>query len=141
MFTVNKTPTVKDIRWFAAGMIIGLPLLAALIYALRARTSNPTSFLSLLLFIVAVLGILMGVTAILSPTWGRKLYIAWMRLTLPIGLAMSTVLLSLMYFLVLPIFSLIVRRRDPLRRKLGGQTYWEDYRTHQPNLERMRRPF
>jgi hypothetical protein len=41
----------------------------------------------------------------------------------------------------LPLFSLIVRFGDPLRKKLGGATYWEPYRPHEPTLERMRRPF
>ncbi|MEK7710827.1 MAG: hypothetical protein AAB341_02930, partial [Planctomycetota bacterium] len=64
-----------------------------------------------------------------------------MTATAPVGIVMSTILLTMLFMLILPVFSLIVRMGDPLRKKLGGATYWEDYKAHEPTLERMRRPF
>jgi hypothetical protein len=69
------------------------------------------------------------------------LYVTWMRASTPIGLAMSTVLLSVLFLFMLPLFSLVVRLGDPLRKKLGETTYWEDYKPHEATLERMRRLF
>jgi hypothetical protein len=44
--------------------------------------------------------------------------------------------------IVLPPFSLLVRRKDPLRRKRTKEgSYWEDYKPYEPTLERMKRLF
>ncbi len=71
----------------------------------------------------------------------RPVYVAWMTVTVPIGLVMSTVLLTVLFVFVLPLFSLIVRWSDPLQKKLGASTYWEEYKPHEHTLERMRRLF
>ena len=144
MLTVNKNPSVRDLRWFAVGMLVGFPMLAGLlIYLSRVPgEGRPSSSLALTLAIsLSAVGVLAGLIALTSPRLGRKLYIAWMTLTMPIGMLMSTLLLTVLYFVFLPVFSLIVRRHDPLRKKLGGPTYWEDYKPHEPTLDRMRRPF
>jgi hypothetical protein len=144
VFKVNKNPSARDVRIFAIGLLIGFPAFAMVLLCLaRTRTgmaqSSPFTFgMAMGLCAVGVVG---GMLAFLSPALGRKLYIAWMTLTLPIGIVMSTVLLSLIYFALLAPFSVIVRRKDPLRKKLGGPTYWEDYKPHEPTIERMRRPF
>ena len=55
---------------------------------------------------------------------------------------MSTVMLSLVFLVLLPVFALIVRRSDPVRRRLhDGNTYWEDPSPFEPTLDRMRRMF
>ncbi len=72
----------------------------------------------------------------------RTIYVAWMTVAVPIGVVMTTVLLTVLFGLLLPIFSFIVRLGDPLRRRLAaGTTYWEPYKRHEPTLERTRRPF
>lgn len=144
MFTVNRNPTPRDLYWFALGMLVGFPAVAMLLmYFSRAKAAagHATPVVTALAVGLAVAGILAGASALILPAIGRRLYIAWMTLTVPIGLVMSTLLLTLLYFLLLPVFSLIVRRQDPLRKKLGGPTYWEDYKPHEPTLDRMRRPF
>ncbi len=143
MFTVNKNPSPRDVRWFALGMLAGFPLLAILFYMARARAGGDhvTLFATSLAIGVFAIGVLTGMAALAAPSAGRWLYVAWMTLTLPIGVVMSTLLLSLIYFLFLPVFSWVVRRNDPLRMKTGGSTYWENYKPHEPTIERMRRPF
>ena len=64
-----------------------------------------------------------------------------MRTTVPVGTVMSTVLLTAVFVVVLPLFSIVVRLGDPLRKKLGGATYWEDYKPYEHTLDRMRRLF
>lgn len=144
MFTVNRNPTPRDLQWFALGMLVGFPMVSMLLlYFSRAKSADghATSVVTGLAIGLTTAGVLSGVIALALPHVGRKLYVLWMTLTVPIGLVMSTILLTVMYFVLLPVFSLIVRRQDPLRKKLGGPTYWEDYKPHEPSLERMRRPF
>jgi hypothetical protein len=48
--------------------------------------------------------------------------------------------MTVFYFTILVPFTLI-RLKDPLRVRLGGDSYWEPYRNEEPTLERFRRPF
>lgn len=146
MFTINRNPSPRDLRWFALGMLVGLPVIAGLLtYLARSGSGAGEGRSSIVTMAVAIglsaIGILAGLIALTSASLGRRLYVAWMTLTMPVGLFLSTILLSLIYFLFLPVFSFIVRRHDPLRKKLGGATYWEDYKPHEPTIDRMRRPF
>ncbi len=144
MFKVNKNPSARDLRVFALGLLIGFPVFSLLVlYFARTRTGlgQPSPFTFAMAMSLCAVGVAGGLLALLSPALGRKLYMGWMALTLPIGIAMSTLLLSVIYFVLLAPFSLIVRRQDPLRKKLGGPSYWEDYKPHEPTIERMRRPF
>lgn len=125
-------------------MAVGFPAISLLLlYLIRARSAEGSLSTAALVLAggFSLAGVVAGLLALYSPRLGRKLYIAWMTMTLPVGLLMSTLLLTILYFLLLPVFSLIVRRKDPLRKKLGGPTYWEDYKPHEPTIERMRRPF
>jgi len=143
MFTINKNPSLRELRVFAVGML-GIPLVIFLVLSVW-RSRHPGELIPPVWLAAAiglsVLGLSSGMIALTSAKAGRALYIAWMTATLPIGIAMSTLLLTALYFGLLPIFAIIVRRQDPLRKKLGGATYWEDYRPHEPTIERMRRPF
>jgi len=59
-----------------------------------------------------------------------------------IGTIMTTIMLTILFIVLLPLFSLIVRLGDPLRKKItSGPTYWEDYKPHEASIERMKRPF
>jgi hypothetical protein len=87
------------------------------------------------------LGAAFAVICSASYSPGLRLYVAWMTMALYIGTVVSFVLLSLMFLILLPVFSLI-RLRDSLRLKLKSSgTYWEDHRPHEPTLERMSRMF
>lgn len=143
MFTINRDPTLRDLRWFAGAMLAGFPLLALLLIWTIGRNAEGQFSRVIVGVAVAltVVGLGVGTISLVSRKLGRNLYVAWMTLTMPIGVGVSTALLTVLYFVFLPVFSLIVRRHDPLRKKLGGTTYWEDYKPHEPTLERMRRPF
>lgn len=76
-----------------------------------------------------------------SVTAGRRLRAVWMAVSTVLGGFMTAVLLTLLYFLFLPFFAWI-RWRDPLRTRLHRDgSYWENPSTHEPTLERMRKPF
>ena len=90
------------------------------------------------------LWILGGVVAILSltsPSIGKPIYVAWMSVAAAIGFVTVPLLLTILYFVLLPVFSLI-RFKDPLRLKLRrGDSYWEPHTPIDATIERMQRPF
>ena len=66
---------------------------------------------------------------------------AWMIGATGIGKVMLPVFLTLVFFILLPVFTL-VRLADPLRMKLTKEaTYWEPHKPHEATVERMLRPF
>jgi hypothetical protein len=150
MFTVNRNPSPQELRKFGSAMWLGFGVIAALIWWRSwAKAEAPRGFLdwsgsgwqmaSVLLFVLGA-----GLFAIsrISPSLTKTINVTWMSLFVPVGVFMSTMLLSVVFFVFLPIFSLIVRLNDPLRKKLhAGATYWEDYRHYEPSFDRMRRLF
>ncbi len=147
MFTVNKNPSVSDLRKFGWAMLFGLGVIGAILWVVAWRRYGGGSFgwsgaagqhIAVGLF---VLGVGLCVIGTAAPSLARPVYIAWMSVTVPIGLVLSSVLLTVVFVFVLPLFSLVVRLGDPLRKKPGGKTYWEDYKLYEHTLERMRRLF
>lgn len=147
MFTVNKNPSVSDLRKFGWAMLLGFGVIGVILWVVAWRRYGGGSFgwsgaagqqVAVGLF---VLGAGLGALSLLSPASAKPVYVAWMTVTVPIGIAMSTVLLTVLFVFVLPLFSLVVRWGDPLRKKLGGTTYWEDYKPHEHTLDRMARLF
>ena len=92
--------------------------------------------------IVVAAGTLVLFSSIISLGVGKVIYKTWITGATALGTCLTFFVLTLMYFLVLPVFSLI-RFRDPLRLKLLGndETYWEDHRHHESTLERSQRLF
>lgn len=79
---------------------------------------------------------------LIAPMAAKPIYVGWMSVAVPIGIAVSTILLTLLYFILLPFFSIVVRMGDPVRRKLDPEgSYWEDHAPFEPSLDRMRRLF
>jgi hypothetical protein len=85
-------------------------------------------------------GLVLGLVCIILPRAGRYIHRVWMGLGRGLGMVMTTVLLTALFFLFLPFFQFI-RLSDPLRRRLGADSYWEPHRSQEPTLERMARPF
>jgi hypothetical protein len=148
MFTVNKSPSVGDLRKFGWAMLLGFGVIGAVLWTAawgKYGGSGPLGWSGSGAQVVALclwaLGAGLCALSLYSPASAKPVYVTWMRATAPIGIVMSTILLTLVFVLVLPLFALIVRMGDPLRKKLGGSTYWEDYKPHEPTLERMRRLF
>ncbi len=148
MFTVNKNPSEAELRKFGWAMLTGFGVIGAILWFLAWRKYGESGLLDWTgtgLQMVAlcswVLGIGLFALSLTSAASAKPVYISWMTVTVPIGIVMSTVLLTVLFVLLLPLFSLIVRMGDPLRKKLGGRTYWEEYRPHEHTLDRMRRLF
>ncbi len=148
MFVVNRNPSAVELRKFGSAMIIGFCVIAAVLW-LSAWFRGGTAALAwsgsgrqIAAIVCAVLGAALFGLSRVSLSTTKVVYVGWMSAAVPVGLFMSQVLLTILFVLLLPLFSLIVRFGDPLRRKISAQpSYWEDYKHYEPTLERMRRPF
>ena len=145
MFTVNRNPSESDLRKFGRAMLIGFGAIAVVLWIGAAWRSGASAWTGAGAQVAAIVSASLGAAFFAlsraSRSMTKTVYVGWMTATAPVGIVMSTILLTVLFVLILPVFSLIVRMADPLRRKLGGSTYWEDYKPHEPTLERMRRPF
>ncbi|UCD27586.1 MAG: hypothetical protein JSV03_10760 [Planctomycetota bacterium] len=151
MQAVNMNPNVSQVRTFGLVMLGGLCVIGAVLWykgLLPAAGWWPDAgwgWRGNGWHVTAVIlwgsGILFAATCIGSYVPGRILYVVWMTIAMYLGMVMSTFLLSILFFLLLPIFSLI-RFKDPLRLKLKQQgSYWEEHDPHEATLDRTRRPF
>lgn len=133
VFIVNREPSAAELRKFGGAMVLGFGVIGGIVLWAGAMG-------------VAIglwsLGAALFLLTRISLAAAKPVYVVWMTAASFAGIVMSTVLLTLLYFTFVPVFSLIVRRGDPLRKKLhAGPSYWEDYRAHEPTLERCRRTF
>jgi hypothetical protein len=101
---------------------------------------NGAGLQSITIVLFAV-GVWIALACFVSYAIGRLLYVVWMTGAMYLGMAATTVLLSVLFVILLPLFSLI-RLADPLRLKhKSSGSYWEDPTQHEATLERTRRQF
>ena len=144
---IDRNPSRRTLLVFAWGMLIGFGVIGGVLWwraSGRAEAGSATSLTWLRVWAVGLwlVGAGMGLGTLGWPRAGRAMYVYWMTVTRPMGLVAGFVGLSLFYWLVLPLFSIVVRWSDPLRRRgRGVETYWEPCAPYESTLERMRRPF
>lgn len=148
MQAVNRNPTPRELRRFglvtlggfaALGLLVGwvLPWLGGRLPA-WGFSGTTGEWTAVALWSIGLAFALVGTAA---PGPARRLYVAWMTAAVYLGTVTSFILLSVLFFILLPVFSLI-RLKDPLRRRWNRSgTYWEPHKPHEPTLERMMRPF
>lgn len=149
MFVVNKNPTVSDLHKFGLSMLIGFGVIGVVFWLvpwIKDRDLGAFAWSGAAIQVTALclwaVGLGLFALSFGSPVIAKRVYLTWMSLTVPLGIVMSTILLTLLFVLLLPLFSIVVRIGDPLRRKLKTDaTYWEDYKPYEPTLDRMKRPF
>ncbi len=131
--TINRNPSIKDLRWFA-GLLIPF---AALMSWLLVRRGAPES----LAYSLAISGAVIGVLGLIAPRAIRWFYVGWMLAVTPIATVVTFVLMGLVFFGVLWPIALLTRakQRDMLKLKLDrtASTYWED----KPQITDPRRYF
>jgi hypothetical protein len=147
VINVNRNPTASDIRKFGWAMLGGFTFLALLAWMAAWRGGAPVarwagSAGQIAAAILLPIGVFVFVLSRVAVAPSKNLYVAWMTVGFAIGTVVSTILLTVLFVLVLPFFSLIVRAGDPLRRNLrASESHWGDYKPHEPTLDRMRRLF
>ena len=146
---VNKNPSHGDLRTFGYVMLVGFWILGVLLWCapwIKSRDVLALSWTASGLQIAALalqgLGIVLCTISLATPAVTEPVYIVWMTIARAMGLVTSTILMTVLFVFFLPVFSLIVRFGDPMRKRLGGQeTYWEDAKPYEATLERMQRAF
>ena len=146
MLPVNRAPTLAELRTFGLVVFSGFLVIGALLWWFGraaetglAWTGNGRHWAAAILWSLAALILLV---TLVSESLGRPVYVVWMTGARYLGMAMTFVLLSVLFVILLPIFSLI-RLKDPLRLRPGrpGESYWEEHQHHESTLERTARPF
>lgn len=150
LFQVNKKPDRVDLRSFGWAMIGGFAVLGLVLWLLAwwrtAEAGVPVyawtgQTIQVVILCLWGLGALLWASSLAPYPVARAVYVGWMMMVVPIGIMMSTIVMTLVFAIVLPVFSLI-RFSDPLRKKLHKEgTYWEDAKPYEPTIERMMRPF
>jgi hypothetical protein len=104
------------------GLVVGGVFLAIVAFVAWRRGWDVTPVLT---------GIALGATvlvalALLAPGLLRPAHTVWMALALVLGFVMTRVILTVMYFLVFTPIGLLLRAfgRDPMQRRMGGESYW-----------------
>jgi hypothetical protein len=149
--TVNKNPSVDELKTFGWVMLGGFALLGTLLWYSSLKPQGAWwpaggwgwtgAFRQEVAVAFWALGALVWAISIVSTALTRRVYVVWMTGGYYVGTVTSFLLLSVLYFAVLPVFSLI-RLTDPLRLRLSSSgTYWEKPTEHEATLERMSRPF
>ena len=132
LIEINWHPNRKELRNFAVISLIASSLLALLLYALKGFAIHWA-------LVVFAIGFIIFVSSMISLKPTKIIYLGLMLMTMPIGLAVSYILLAAFYYLLLTPLGLFFRLmgRDPLHRRFDStaKTYWI---TRQPpdNLDR-----
>jgi len=79
-------------------------------------------------------------SALVAPAIAGRLHAVWTRVARAIGIAITFVMFTVLFVVVLPFF-LFVRLKDPLRKRLGAASYWERRKQDDDSLDRALRPY
>jgi hypothetical protein len=155
LFVVNKKPTTAELHNFGWAMLGGFAVVGAILWCLPVIKAaiKPSEAASWAMvqwgysrvqwFSIGmwVLGPVLCAASLAPYSLARAVYVGWMSVVVPIGIVVSTLLLTVLFVVVLPVFSLI-RLKDPLRKRLKKTgSYWEASRAYEPTIDRMMRPF
>jgi hypothetical protein len=145
MQLVNRNPSVREVRNFGLVMLCGFAVLAGLFWWFGKTEGGGWGWSGSGLHwgsvVLAASGLAILLITLVSAAAGRVVYVVWMTAATYVGAVMTFVMLSVLFVVLLPVFSLI-RFKDPLRMKLSKDgSYWEEHQHHESTLERTIRPF
>ena len=122
LVTTNWNPTEKDLNGFRWVALCVLPGVAALLHLWKGV---PLSWCAG----IAGAGMVTWASGFLSLTLTRWIFVGLMAVTLPIGLVVSFVVMSIFFFGLLTPVGLVFRvmKRDILKRQFdpSASTYWQ----------------
>jgi hypothetical protein len=129
-----KVPDNKELRSFALTISVALGIVGALVLWRRGPMG----------FIFIAIGAVILFAGLVSPKSLTILYKVWMALALVLGLAMSHIILALVFYIVLSPIGFLIRilGKDPLtlRDDPKAESYWvkrEKKEWHRDNYEKM----
>jgi hypothetical protein len=134
---INWSPARKELRSFGKIALGASVIICLLLYIFKS-----TPVLWLLLIFAA--GVIIFLASLISLKLTRLFYLGLVLATMPIGLAVSVLVMAMFYFLLLTPLGLVFRLlgRDPLERKFKSkrQSYWQKHRSPD-SIERYFRQF
>ncbi len=72
----------------------------------------------------------------------RQIWEGWKKIAHKLGIINTYILLTVMYFLVIPVFALMAgKKRLRLKLKPDAKSYWEDVKPLSNTMEDASRPF
>ncbi|MGH7483259.1 MAG: SxtJ family membrane protein [Longimicrobiales bacterium] len=140
----NWNPDARELRTFGWVWLAGFGAFGALAaWRTGAFAGDGTWTPTLVLWTIAIV---VATIALIRPTAARPIYRAWMALTLPIGYAVSYIVLGAIFYLVFTPTALLMRLigRDALKRTIerDAVSYWEDRTADaRPDIERYFRQY
>jgi len=119
LIRINRNPSTRDLRVFAGLWLIFFGA-AGLLAWKRGATGLALGF-----WIAAAV---VSCAGLVAPRSVRSVWLAAVYAAFPVGIAVSYVMLGIVYFLVITPVGLCLRlaRRDPLERRFepGRKSYW-----------------
>ena len=126
MIDIDWKPSDRKLRQFAVASLFGFPLigflLTKLLPALGAQVPENT------IMVAAIVGAVICILGLIVPKAALPVYVALVALALPIGLALSFILIPLIYYGVFTPVALGLKAlgKDPMERSLAPNegSYW-----------------
>ena len=145
MQAVNRDPSSAELHRFGGAMLLGFGVIGLVLWYFGPEPNGwrwVPVYGQKATLVLWGLGLVLLAVAFGPRGLARPVYVGWMTGAACLGTVMTFVMLSVLFVVLLPFFSLI-RLTDPLRRKLRGpgESYWEDHRHHDSTLDRCARPF
>lgn len=151
MLGVNRNPSRPDVRTFGLVILLGFAVIGALLWYKAVKPPGGWwpeagwgwngAVLQVIAVALLAFAVWIALECFVSYAIGRLLYIFWMTGAMHLGRATTAIILSVLFAVLLPVFSLI-RLADPLRLRMKSSgSYWEEPTPHEATLERTRRPF
>jgi hypothetical protein len=122
LVTINWNPEKKQLRTFGTIALLAAACLFLLFYLLKGLAIQKS-------VIIFAVGLVIFIISRTSLKFTKMIYLGLTLVTLPIGLAVSFIVLALFYFLLLTplglIFRLIGRDSLGLKFNLAANSYWK----------------
>jgi len=131
----ETAPSLKDLRSF--GILVGGVFCCIGATLAWRRPSGLASPPALACILAGAPLVCLGAAA---PLALGRVYRIWMGAARVLGIISTHIILSAFFFIVLAPFAL-VRLKDPLRLRMGLESYWEPHKDSESTLERFGRPF
>jgi energy-converting hydrogenase Eha subunit A len=124
---VNWNPDTRARKKFAVSLIIGFPIIAALMEAVSYFKTHNIGHFPIWL---GGIGLAVGVILWLLPQIAKPFYVVWYFLGCCVGIVIGNVLFALFFFLVFTPLGLLLRLRKnkPIEKSFdkSRKSYWRD---------------
>jgi len=121
LIEINWHPDRQELRKFGIAALIASAVIAILLCLLKGLSIQYAS-------VIFAFGCVIFLCGVAFPAAARIIYVGLTAATMPIGVAVSFVLLAIFYFLLLTPLGLLFRLmgRDPLCRRFDSEadSYW-----------------